>query len=190
MALKKKPESWKTQCVIPLLKLDKPPEDPNSYRPISLSSCIGKLNENMIKMRFEYYVEANNIIPRVQYGFRRGRSCVDSLISLLSYLKYANNNNKSSVCVFLDVQGAFDNIDPGILVQVLSDTGIPGIFCHWLFLFLTDRTLYIRHTNILHDPRKVSYCSYHKPIITTIESTDGECTDEVYNELDGLNDVQ
>ncbi|CAF4941389.1 unnamed protein product [Pieris macdunnoughi] len=123
--LKKIPESWKTQCVIPILKLDKPPEDPNSYRPISLSSCVGKLNENMIKMRLECYVEANNIIPHVQYGFRRGRSCADSFISLLSDLKYANNNNKSSVCVFLDVQGAFDNVDPGILVQVLSDTGIP-----------------------------------------------------------------
>ncbi|CAK1604114.1 unnamed protein product [Parnassius mnemosyne] len=154
--LKKIPESWKTQCVIPLLKPDKPPEDPNSYRPISLSSCVGKLNENMLKMRLECYVEANNIIPHVQYGFRRGRSCADSFISLLSDLKYANNNNKSSVCVFLDIEGAFDNVDPGILVQVLSDIGIPGILCQWLFNFLIDRTLYIRHNNILHGPRRVS----------------------------------
>ncbi|XP_045490170.1 uncharacterized protein LOC123690576 [Pieris rapae] len=36
-------ESWKTQCVIPILKPDKLDDDPNSYRPISLASCMGKL---------------------------------------------------------------------------------------------------------------------------------------------------
>lgn len=44
------PTSWKTQCVIPILKPDKPPDNSNSYRPISLSSCIGKLFEYMVNL--------------------------------------------------------------------------------------------------------------------------------------------
>ena len=34
------PDSWKHALVLPILKPDKPPNDPTSYRPISLSSCI------------------------------------------------------------------------------------------------------------------------------------------------------
>lgn len=80
------PQAWKTQCVIPILKPDKAPELASSYRPISLSSCLGKIFETMLKVRLDWYVEANHIIPDVQYGFRRGRSCADSFISLISDL--------------------------------------------------------------------------------------------------------
>lgn len=150
------PDSWKTQCVIPILKPDKSPEQASSYRPISLSSCLGKLFENMIKVRLDWFVEANGIIPHVQYGFRRGRSCADSFISLISDLKYAKNLKSHTVCVFLDVQGAFDNVDPGILVNVMSDVGIPGQLCQWVYNFLNNRTLYVKYNNILHGPRTAS----------------------------------
>lgn len=146
------PEAWKTQCVIPILKPDKPPEQANSYRPISLSSCLGKIFENMIKTRLDWYVESNSIIPLVQYGFRRGRSCTDSFISLISDLKNANKKKVNTVCVFLDVQGAFDSVDPGILVKVLSDLGIPGHLCKWLYNFLNHRTLFVKYNNVLHGP--------------------------------------
>lgn len=150
------PESWKTQCVIPILKPDKSPEEASSYRPISLSSCLGKLFENMIKVRLDWFVEANGIIPHVQYGFRRGRSCADSFISLISDLKIANNLKSHTVCVFLDVQGAFDNVDPGILVNIMSDVGIPGRICQWIYNFLNDRILYVKYNNIFHGPRTAS----------------------------------
>lgn len=149
------PESWKIQCVIPILKPDKSPENPNSYRPISLSSCIGKIFENMVKTRLEWFVEANSIIPNIQYGFRRGKSCVDSFVSLISDLRYAKSSNSSAVCVFLDVKGAFDNVQPEILVKVMSGLGIPGIICKYIYNFLYGRILYIRHNNILHGPRSM-----------------------------------
>ena len=43
------PKDWKTAVLIPLLKKNKPKSAPSSYRPISLTSCIGKLVERMIK---------------------------------------------------------------------------------------------------------------------------------------------
>ncbi|XP_045511777.1 uncharacterized protein LOC123706554 isoform X1 [Pieris brassicae] len=150
------PSSWQTQCVIPILKPDKSPEQISSYRPISLTSCIGKIFENMVKSRLDWYAESNNVIPHIQYGFRRGRSCVDSFISLISDLKNAKNNKLHTVCVFLDVQGSFDSVDPGILVKVLSNSGIPGQLCKWIYDFLNNRILYVRHNNILYGPRTAS----------------------------------
>lgn len=146
------PQSWKTQCVIPILKPDKPSELASSYRPISLSSCLGKLFENMIKNRLDWYMESNGLIPHVQYGFRRGRSCADSFTSLISDLKHAKDRKLHTVCVFLDVQGAFDSLDPAILAQVMSRLGVPGQLCKWIYNFLNNRTLYVRHNNTLQGP--------------------------------------
>lgn len=44
------PESWKTQCVILILKPNKDTFDRNSYRSISLASCLGKIFEQIMKL--------------------------------------------------------------------------------------------------------------------------------------------
>ena len=47
------PEDWKTAIIIPIPKPGKPPEKTSSYRPISLTSCLGKLMEKMINNRLK-----------------------------------------------------------------------------------------------------------------------------------------
>ena len=42
------PKNWKNAILSPILKKGKPAEDLNSYRPISITSCLGKLSERMI----------------------------------------------------------------------------------------------------------------------------------------------
>lgn len=149
------PESWKTQCVIPILKPDKSENNSDSYRPISLSSCVGKLFECMLKFRLEYYSEKNNILPKQQFGFRRGRSATESFISLISDIKKSFHNFSYTTCAFLDVRGAFDNVNPSVLIEILSDVGVPGRVCKWIFSFLYERTMYVKFNNILHGPRLV-----------------------------------
>lgn len=39
------PKDWKKDCLIPILKPDKIKFSPDSYRPIALTSCVGKLFE-------------------------------------------------------------------------------------------------------------------------------------------------
>lgn len=150
------PESWKTQCVIPILKPDKPEDDHNSYRPISLTSCIGKLVEQMIKVRLDYYIESNNIIPPTQFGFRKGKSAHDNFVAFIEDMKDCLNSQSSAVCAFLDVEGAYDNVDLHQLVKVLADIGLPGKLLKWIFNFNIDRELYVKFNNILHGPEKTS----------------------------------
>lgn len=148
------PNSWKTQCVIPILKPNKPPNSHNSYRPISLASCIGKLFEQMIKLRLDYFIEKNNILPRFQFGFRKGKSTTDSFVYFVEDIKRCLLSNSVAVCVFLDVQGAYDNVDLHQLISVLHDIGIPGKLLKWIFEFCYDRTVFVRFNNILHGPNK------------------------------------
>lgn len=149
------PESWKTQCVIPILKPNKEPNDHNSYRPVSLASCIGKLFEQMIKLRLDYFVEKNNLLPDFQLLFRKGKSATDSFVLFTADIKNSLLSHSSAVCAFLDVQGAYDNVDLYKLIQVLHDIGIPGKLLKWLYTFCFDGTMFVRFNNILHGPYSV-----------------------------------
>ena len=47
---------------------------PGAYRPISLLNALGKIIEILIAMRLTTVTEENGILPRMQMGFRYGRS--------------------------------------------------------------------------------------------------------------------
>jgi ribonuclease HI len=147
------PDTWKTTAVVPILKSEKDPSLAESYRPISLSSCVGKIFENMIKCRLEMYAESRLIIPSSQFGFRKGRSTTDSLLKFGGDIKDAFYNNQYLISVFLDVSGAFDNVDLECLVKILHSYNIPGKICKWIFNFFYSRTVYIKYGGKLYGPK-------------------------------------
>jgi len=51
------PSSWNQVVVLPIPKVDKDRMDPNSYRPIALTSCLYKVVERMINNRLVWYLE-------------------------------------------------------------------------------------------------------------------------------------
>jgi hypothetical protein len=50
-------DDWHVAIVLPLLKAGKGGNDPSSYRPISLTSCIGKILERMVVNRLMWHLE-------------------------------------------------------------------------------------------------------------------------------------
>ena len=73
------PKSWKIAEVFTLLKHGKPADNPDSYRPISLTPHSGKIFERIINSRLVHFLEKNNVIPKEQAGFRRFRCTTDIL---------------------------------------------------------------------------------------------------------------
>ena len=56
------PAMWKKATIIPIHKKEKDKKNPNSYRPISLLSCLGKLLEKVINRRLLSFLEDNNVL--------------------------------------------------------------------------------------------------------------------------------
>ena len=72
------PENWELATIIPIPKPGKDHAEPNSYRPIALTSCLCKTLDRMINVRLVWYLESNNLISSVQSGFRSERSNNDT----------------------------------------------------------------------------------------------------------------
>lgn len=147
------PEQWKTDCLIPILKPNKQKSQPDSYRPIALTSCAGKIFEQLLKQRLEFYVENNRLLPNNQFGFRKGFSARESICQF--QLDMLNNkvNNRVAVSVFFDISAAFNNVNISILASELLSIGIPGKFVSWLHEFLINRKVFVKYNCHLYGPR-------------------------------------
>jgi len=114
------PKEWREYDVALL-----PKDNKSDFRPIAMSSCIMKLFEKLVKSRLDRFVELDLLLPGSQYGFRKGRSCEDSIALLLLEI-YKDFLNRNPVGVlFLDIKDAYDNVIPSILVDIINDMRIP-----------------------------------------------------------------
>ena len=140
----KLPDQWKLGTIVPLLKPSKPPHDPGSYRPISLTSAVCKVMETMIGTRLTSYVENNHLLAPTQSGFRKNRSTLDQIIRLQTAILKAKMENKKLLCIFLDLEKAFDLMwTNGVLAQ-LTKFNIKGRLLAWVQDFLKDRKIQVR----------------------------------------------
>ena len=77
------PQDWKNANVIPLFKKGSK-QKPENYRPVSLTSVVGKILESIIKERLLEHLHKFRLIRDSQHGFTSGRSCLTNLIDFLN----------------------------------------------------------------------------------------------------------
>lgn len=70
------PAEWKTACAVLIPKPGKAPNFEN-LRPISLTSCVGKVMERVVLNRLNGYREDNQVYTHNMIGFRAGLSTQD-----------------------------------------------------------------------------------------------------------------
>ena len=102
------PESWELATIIPIPKPGKNHTEPTNYRPIALTSCLCKTLERIINARLVWYLEINNLISPVQFGFRSERSTNDNLVRLETFVRDAFVKKEHVVAVFFDLEKAYE----------------------------------------------------------------------------------
>lgn len=142
------PESWKEAYVYFI-----PKSDGVNFRPISLTSCLCKLFETMVKNRLQWWLEHENLLSADQSGFRKGRSCLDNGSQLVLDIDTAFSEIKHVLAAFLDVKGAFDNINPRAMANKMADLGCPTNLVNFA-LFLTQHRLVYSELNV-DTPREI-----------------------------------
>ena len=135
------PSDWKKADVKFLRKPGKKNYNSASpYRPISLTSCLGKCLERIITVRLNGFIEHNKIIDLEQEGFRKFHSTTHALLRLVQDIHNGFNKKESTLVAFIDMEEAFDSVwRDGLLVK-MHKLGIRGNVWGWISDFLSDRT--------------------------------------------------
>jgi hypothetical protein len=84
--------------------------DPNSYRPISLLSIVGKLFERIIASLLTTYVNHQHLLPHEQFGFCKKHSTISQLARISDYISNGYNLHKHTSMVSLDIEKAYDTV--------------------------------------------------------------------------------
>lgn len=139
------PKAWKHSKIIMIPKPGKPPNFPDSYRPISLLSCIGKTFERLLLHRLAPHAETH--LPLEQFGFRAGLGTELQALRLVEFIQEGFQRKEHCSAVFLDVSKAFDRVWHDGLVYKLSQIHIPKYLTLIISSFLTNRSFVICHNN-------------------------------------------
>ena len=134
------PSEWRTSLVLSFPKPGKIPNCPENFRPISLTSCTGKLLEKIINTRITIFLEAGNHIPKHQFGFRKMQSTSDALNKFISDVGGALNMKQHVLCVSFDLRKAYDSTWRYGIMKAIHQTGMRGNVPRIIQNFLSNRT--------------------------------------------------
>lgn len=115
-----------------------------NYRPIAISSSIPKIVEIYVAEKLDSFLEANNIIIKEQYGYRKGKGAIDLLEDFCDNLNRALDNHMQVVVCFVDFTKAFDSLNHQKLLDVLEDMGIRGTVNNWIRDYLKNRKYVVK----------------------------------------------
>jgi len=141
------PKVWKNAVISPILKKGKPQEDLNSYRPISITSCLGKIAERMINSRLYWWLETSGQLNSSQAGFRAGYRTEDQLFRLSQKILDGFQKKHHTTAVFVDLKQAYDRVWRKGLLLKMKNSGIHGNMYRWLKAFLNERTIQTKIIN-------------------------------------------
>ena len=133
------PQSWREATMIPILKKGKNKKDVNSYRPISLLSCTGKLLERMVNTRLTWHLENNNIYANEQAGFRQNLSTEDQITYIAQKIEDGFQKKEHTLTVWIDMEKAFDKVWKDGLRLKLRKTGVCENMYRWISQYLNNR---------------------------------------------------
>ena len=141
------PECLKIAKVVPLFKA-KNRRDVKNFRPISLLPIIAKIFEKHIYNQLNYFVEMNQILCKQQAGFRKNSSTCISIAKLLNGIISGVEDGRYGLCVFLDLQKAFDMIDHDILLKKLYFYGVRGTELRLFYNYLSNRKQFVEINSV------------------------------------------
>ena len=149
------PNSWKSAMIITIPKPRKPPDTPESYRPISLLPTLGKIFEKILLKRLTAIVLKQNALPDFQFGFRANHATFHQLHRVVDYIAITLETRKYCSGLFLDVAQAFDTVwHDGLLFKLKNI--FPAPYYLLLKSYLSDRNFRVKINTTLSSLQTIS----------------------------------
>jgi len=136
------PNKWCESKAIFIPKNNKVPKnEPKAYRPICLSNVIFKLLEKLIQTHLEREKIYPHKLSNRQHGFRPNKSTLTALSELINNIEIGFHKNLTTVATFIDIHGAFDNINPVRALNKLEGWHTPTSITNTLKNYYSKRKI-------------------------------------------------
>ena len=132
------PDRMKMAKVIPVYKNGNT-NDCTNYRPIAVLPVFSKVMESAMMSGLVSFLDGQRILTSHQNGFRKGRSTMDAIQSLLDYVWTAMEDGDDAHAILCDLSKAFDCLRHDILLQKLERSGIRGQPLALMTSYFTNR---------------------------------------------------
>ena len=142
LEFKKIPKELKISIVSPVLKNNKNKNLFSSYRCVSVQPNIHRIFELYILNKIMPFITVNQIIPDIQYGYKKHVSLSDLHLNIQKIIFNSLNDSKLRAVdiVFLDFSDAFDSVSHKKLLNKLKTYGFTGNVFDILVDIFKDRT--------------------------------------------------
>ena len=148
------PSELKLARVVPIFKAGDSSALTN-YRPISVLTFFTKVFEKIVYNKLFNFISDNNILYDHQYGFRKGRSIQQAIITLVDRITKSQDIGDIVITLLIDLKKAFDTIDHRILLRKLYSYGIRGTMFKWIESYLTGRSQYVIFDGKVSETRSI-----------------------------------
>jgi ribonuclease HI len=144
---------WKCFNTIVLRKPGKASYDiPKAYRPIALINTMWKVLTAILAEQLTFFAEKHRLLPDHHFGGRLGRTTMDAMHLLTYRIKGAWRKGQVASVLFLDIEGAFPNAVPPILIHNLRKRRIPSKLIDFTIGLLNDRVTTLKFDDFASDP--------------------------------------
>ena len=114
------PQKWRLLEVIFIPKAGKKSHTASKdLRPISLCSFMLKIMERLIDLHMRQTID-RSLLSDCQHAYTKGRSVETALHKLVNTLEYSIHHREVPMVAFLDIKGAFNNIQPQHILNELD----------------------------------------------------------------------
>ena len=141
------PKEWCLSNVIFLAKPNKDRYDePGSFRPISMFNALIKGLEKLVKWELERNALSSKPLHKDQHAFSREKGTDTALVRVVDTIEKGLLRNQFTLGVFIDIAGAFNNLDTEKALKAMKNRGLPENLVSWFKSFVTNRTA---HSDLL-----------------------------------------
>ena len=116
------PQDWKRLILFPVPKKGSTKECAK-HRTVALICHASKVMLKILHARLQHY--ANQELPVVQVGFRKGRETRDQIADMRWIIEKARNSRKTAISCFIDYAKVFDCVDHNKLGKAHKEMEIP-----------------------------------------------------------------
>ena len=138
---------------IPLLKPNKIKTLIESYRPISLISCLSKTLEKIVAKRLNWFLRKNKLISHKQVAFKPSKGTLDVILYIdhLTSASLSTGNHLSVVSI--DLEKAFDKIGIHAILHQLLEWKVGPKILNYVKSFMLNRKFRVKVNGFLSDAR-------------------------------------